>query len=66
MITVTVIEDRCCDCAVSAYPCLGSRCELRHVEVHYCDMCGSELWDDAVWNGAYELCAVCADERTSK
>ena len=31
------IENHCCDCAVPGYPCRGSSCPLRRVEVHYPD-----------------------------
>ena len=37
------IENHCCECATPGYPCRGNACELRHVEVHYCDRCGDEL-----------------------
>ena len=37
------IENHCCDCAAPGYPCLGSSCPNRHVEVYYCDKCGEEL-----------------------
>lgn len=36
-------ENHCCDCAAPGYPCLGSLCSRRRVEVHYCDNCGFEL-----------------------
>ena len=54
-------KNRCCGCAVPAYPCLGASCPNRNVPVHYCDECGSEL--DTVYksNGA-ELCADCHKE----
>ena len=55
------IEDHCCGCAVPGYPCLGSRCPNRRVEVHYCDKCGDELhevYDDE----ELELCESCRDE----
>lgn len=56
-------EDRCCDCAVPAYPCRGASCPLRNVEVHYCDKCGDEIGSDEIYkvNGA-ELCAYCYEE----
>lgn len=35
-------ENDCCDCAVPAYPCLGSLCPLRSVLHIYCDVCGDQ------------------------
>ena len=55
------IENECCDCAVPAYPCLGSLCPKRNVVHIYCDDCGeeTELYD---YDGA-ELCKDCIFER---
>lgn len=53
-------ENRCCGCAVPAYPCLGSSCPRRNVEVHYCDKCGEELEENSA-NGE-ELCQDCYSE----
>lgn len=55
-------EDRCCSCAVPAYPCLGDSCSLRHCRVLYCDNCKDEVGklyrlDDL------ELCETCVLER---
>ena len=57
-------ENHCCDCATSGYPCRGSECPLRNVEVHYCDnpKCGNELIDIYDDDGD-ELCADCLMER---
>lgn len=52
------IENRCCDCAVPGYPCRGPLCPNRHVEVHYCDVCGEEL-DDIYDVDGEELCDEC-------
>ena len=52
------IENHCCDCAVPAYPCRGSLCNLRHVEVMYCDNCGTEIEDTI---DGEELCEECAN-----
>ena len=38
------IVDMCCGCAVPGYPCRGSLCERRRVEVYFCDECGEELF----------------------
>lgn len=63
------IENRCCDCATDAYPCRGSLCPLRSVEVVYCDGCGGELdFDD---DGVYgiedeDLCVGCFLEKYRK
>ncbi len=57
------IENHCCDCAVPGYPCRGSSCPNRNVEVHYCDRCGEELdADDIHDDGGYEYCDFCRDE----
>lgn len=40
------IVNECCDCAVPGYPCLGSACPRRNVEVYECDECGEELVED--------------------
>lgn len=57
------IENHCCDCAVPGYPCRGSRCPLRHVEVHYCDRCGEEIpADDIHDDDGHEYCEYCRDE----
>lgn len=55
------IENHCCDCAVPGYPCRGSLCPNRHVEVHYCDRCGEEL-DEVHEVDGMELCDVCRDD----
>lgn len=56
------IENHCCDCAVPGYPCRGSSCPNRHVEVHYCDECGCEL-DDIYDVDDKELCDDCLRDR---
>lgn len=57
------IENRCCDCAVPAYPCLEELCSLRRYEAHYCDQCGEEL-DEIYEVDGMELCESCAEEST--
>lgn len=59
-------ENHCCDCAVPAYPCLGSYCPLRKVEVHYCDKCGEEITGDIYEVDDEELCEECLKERFKK
>ena len=49
-----VIENRCCGCAAPGYPCSAPDCELLHVAVYYCDVCGCECEEDG-------LCEACAD-----
>jgi hypothetical protein len=56
------IEDRCCSCAVPGYPCRGSLCPNRNVEVHYCDRCGEELDEIDEDENGFELCELCRDE----
>ena len=56
---MTRIENHCCDCAAPGYPCIGWLCELRRVEVHYCDRCGSEAEEIYTVDGK-ELCEDCA------
>ena len=55
------IEDHCCDCAVPGYPCQGSSCPNRNVEVHYCDVCGEEI-DRVHKVDGKEFCDECYDE----
>lgn len=62
---MVVIEDHCCDCAVPGYPCEGSSCPNRNVEVHYCDKCGYEL-DDIYEVDGEELCEDCLKEKFLK
>lgn len=60
-----VYENECCDCAVPAYPCLGSACSNRHVPHLYCDKCKEEV--EALYeteNG--QLCAKCVMEGYEK
>lgn len=58
-------ENQCCDCATETYPCRGSSCPLRHVAVHYCDKCDSEL-DDVYEVDGEELCEDCLKEMFKK
>lgn len=59
------IENRCCDCAAPGYPCLGSSCPNRHVEVYYCDKCGEELEDVYEVEGE-QLCEECLKDKFRK
>ena len=54
-------ENHCCDCAAPGYPCLGSLCSRRRVEVHYCDKCGEEI-DKICEVDGKEFCTFCFDE----
>ena len=58
------IENHCCGCAVPAYPCLGSSCPNRRVEVHYCDICGAEIavGEEFEDEDGRELCDECREE----
>ena len=57
------IENHCCNCATGAYPCLGSTCPRRRVEVHYCDKCGAELEEHEIHDcDLVELCDSCREE----
>lgn len=53
------IENHCCDCAVPGYPCRGAYCPLTRVEVHYCDKCDCELYDEIYEVDDEELCEEC-------
>ena len=37
-------ENHCCDCAVPAYPCVGSSCPYMNVPVYYCDYCSDDTY----------------------
>lgn len=52
-------ENQCCECATPGYPCLGSECPNRNVEVYYCDECGEEIDGDIYDDGEQELCEAC-------
>ena len=51
-------ENHCCGCATDSYPCLGSSCPNRNVEVYYCDRCKEQLEDVYEVDGE-ELCEIC-------
>lgn len=55
-------ENHCCGCATDSYPCMGSTCSRRNVEVHYCDHCGEELEEIYDVDGE-ELCEECLKEK---
>lgn len=59
------IENHCVGRAVDAYPCMGSSCPRREVEVHYCDKCGAEL-DESFEVDEEELCEDCLKEMFKK
>lgn len=56
------IENDCCGCAVSAYPCLGESCPLLHQKHYYCDSCGEET-DKLYRLDDGEYCEQCVLER---
>lgn len=57
------IENRCCDCATPAYPCLGRNCHLRYYEATYCDECGEEIGEDCVVEvDGKHYCAECFEK----
>ena len=57
------IENQCCDCAAPGYPCRGSVCPNRRVEVHYCDKCGEEIPFDRIHEiDDEEYCRECYEE----
>ena len=57
------IENRCCDCASPGYPCRGSICPLRRVEVFYCDRCDEEIDPYKVFHeDGEDLCKDCYSE----
>lgn len=51
-------RNECCDCAVPAYPCLGSSCPNRNVNHLYCDKCGNDVERLYEFDGK-ELCGDC-------
>lgn len=55
------IENHCCGCEAPGYPCLGSSCSRRNVEVYYCDRCNAEL-DEIYDVDGEELCEQCLKE----
>jgi hypothetical protein len=62
-------ENRCCGCAVPAYPCLGASCPNRHVPVHYCDKCDPKCenpLDEVYEYDGEELCEDCYAEVTGE
>lgn len=59
------IENHCIGCAVDSYPCMGSSCPRRNVEVHYCDKCNEELEEIFLVDGE-ELCEECLKDMFRK
>ena len=54
------IENHCCDCASPGYPCRGSICPLRRVEVIICDHCDREIeYGEAFEVDGEDLCDEC-------
>lgn len=56
------IENHCCDCATPGYPCRGSLCPNRNVEVHYCDRCGEQIEGEPFDDTGFELCLTCRED----
>ena len=52
-------ENRCCDCAVPGYPCLGNLCPYVNVPVYYCDICDCDAYAEYEINGEH-YCGDCA------
>ena len=61
-----VIENRCCDCATESYPCRGSSCPNRAVEVYYCDKRKEEIDGDIYEVDGMHLCEECLKEMFRK
>lgn len=61
---MTRIENHCCGCAAPGYPCMGASCPNRRVEVHYCDICGSEIteYEDFEDGDGREICDECLSD----
>lgn len=55
-------KNECCDCAVPAYPCMGSACPERNVLHLYCDDCGDEA-DKLYKVDGEEICEDCLTRR---
>lgn len=63
------IENHCCNCAAPGYPCIGSSCPNRNVEVHYCDKCDPKCdypLEEKYEVDGEELCESCLKERFRK
>ncbi len=64
---MTRYENRCFGCASDAYPCAGTSCPNRNVEIHYCEKCGFEIDPDEIYEvDGEELCEECLKERFLK
>ena len=60
-------ENRCCNCPAPAYPCLGSSCPYRKVEVIYCNHCDTEIDSNEVYVvDGEDLCENCLKEMFRK
>ena len=61
------IENHCCDCSVPAYPCRGSSCPNRTVEVTYCDHCDAEIAPGDIYKvDGEDLCEECLKDMFRK
>lgn len=60
-------ENHCVGCAAPGYPCMGSSCPNRNVEVTYCDWCGAEIDPDEVYSvDGEDVCEDCLKEHFKK
>lgn len=50
--------DECCNCASPGFPCIGDRCELRHVPHYICDKCEDDV-EVLYWYEGEQLCRDC-------
>lgn len=58
------IENECCDCKSSGYPCRGSVCCLRKTKHYQCNECG---YDEDLYRFEGEvLCIGCIKSRLEK
>jgi len=54
------IENDCCGCAVTAYPCRGNNCPLKNADHYYCDCCKNEVNKEDLYEyEGQELCNDC-------
>ena len=55
-------ENQCVDCGL---PCFSS-CPYKNVEVHYCDHCDAEMYEEIYQVDGEELCEDCLKEMFRK
>lgn len=54
------IINKCCNCHIPAYKCLGENCPLKVSERYYCDTCGNE--EKLYHFDGQELCINCIEK----